>query len=148
MDISQQYLDAIPFNRFIGIEIIELAGESVTLRLPMRPELGNHVGTMHAAAQYALGEAATGALNILALGDLIERAVPLNAKAQIDYRRPSFGGLTARATVTPEELTRVRTEFTERGRTRFSTQAKLSDEHDTVVTIVTIEWVILTRPTS
>ena len=39
----------IPFNRFLGLR----AGEA-SLTLPSGPDYLNHLGTVHAAAQYAL----------------------------------------------------------------------------------------------
>src|ERR1035438_8092756 len=50
MDVS-----AIPFNRFLGLR----AGDTA-LTLPADPKYHNHLGTVHAGAQFSLAEAASG----------------------------------------------------------------------------------------
>jgi acyl-coenzyme A thioesterase PaaI-like protein len=148
MDIGQALLDAVPFNRTLGIEVVGVTANMVELRLPLRPDLANHIGTMHAAAQYALGEAASGALNFLIFGAQLAQLTPLNKQAQIEYRRPSQSALIARGELSDEALQQVRDAFAKDGRAKFATSVALYDESDpkTVVTIVSVEWVILKRP--
>jgi acyl-coenzyme A thioesterase PaaI-like protein len=145
MEMRQVLLDAVPFNRTLGIEIVAFTANEVKLRLPLRPDLTNHVGTMHAAAQYALGEAASGALNILVFGEQLLQLLPLNRSAQIEYRRPSGGNLLAHAELGDEAMQQVRDAFAAEGRAKYSTAVALYSESDptTVVTVVTVEWVIL-----
>jgi acyl-coenzyme A thioesterase PaaI-like protein len=147
MDMRQALIDAVPFNATLGIEIVEATANAVTLRLPLRPELANHVGSMHAAAQYGLGEAASGALNVLIFGEQLAQLIPLNKSAQIDYRRPSQGDLIARAELSDEAIQQVRDAFAKEKRAKFATAAALFATSDpaTIVTVVTVEWVILTR---
>jgi len=146
--MEQALLDAVPFNRTLGIEIVAVTANEVTLRLPLRPELANHVGTMHAAAQYALGEATSGALNVLIFGAQIAQLTVLNRAAQIEYRRPSQGSLSARGELGDEALQQVRDAFAKERRAKYSTAIALYAESDptTIVTVVTVEWVILKRP--
>jgi hypothetical protein len=100
---------------------------------------------MHAAAQYALGEAASGALNVLIFGEQLLQLLPLNRSAQIEYRRPSQGTLIAHGELGDEAIQQVRDAFAAEGRAKFSTAVSLYDESDlsTIVTVVTVEWVIL-----
>ncbi len=148
MEMEQALLDAVPFNRTLGIEVVAVTANEVTLRLPLRPELTNHVGTMHAAAQFALGEAASGALNFLIFGEQLAQVVPLAKTAQIEYRRPSHGDLIARGEMGDEALQQVRAAFAKERRAKFSTAVALYAASDptTIVTVVTVEWVILKRP--
>jgi acyl-coenzyme A thioesterase PaaI-like protein len=148
MEMGQALLDAVPFNRTLGIEVVAVTANAVTLRLPLRPELANHIGTMHAAAQYALGEAASGALNFLIFGEQLAQVTPLNKSAQIEYRRPSHSGLIARGELSDEAIQMVRDAFAKEGRAKFSTAIALYDESDpkTIVTVITVESVILRLP--
>jgi acyl-coenzyme A thioesterase PaaI-like protein len=147
MDMRQALLDAVPFNKTLGIEIVDMTPNEVTLRLPLRPELANHVGSMHAAAQYGLGEAASGALNMLIFGEQLLHLIPLTKTAQIEYRRPSQGDLLARAELSDEAIQQVRDAFAKEKRAKYSTAAAIYATSDpaTIVTVVTVEWVILTR---
>lgn len=145
MDMAQALLDAVPFTKTLGIEVVSYTANEVRMRLPLRPDLTNHVGTMHAAAQYALGETVSGALNVLIFGDQLANLLPLNRSAQIEYRRPSHGSLIGHGELGDEALQGVRDAFAAEGRAKFSTAVALYDESDptTIVTTVTVEWVIL-----
>jgi len=148
MQPNLSFVEDLPFNKFLKIEIGPATATSVEISLPLRPELLNHVGTLHAAAQFGLGEAAAGALVGLIFSDLITEVVPLNAKSTIEYRRPGYGKLTARGTFTPEERQRIVAEYQEKGKARFTTVAELTDEHGVAATTVTVEWVVLKKPSN
>jgi acyl-coenzyme A thioesterase PaaI-like protein len=145
MDMGQALLDAVPFTKTLGIEVVAFTANEVKLRLPLRPDLTNHVGIMHAAAQYALGETASGALNVLIFGEQLQHLLPLNRSSQIEFRRPSHSSLIAHGELGDEAIQQVRDAFAVDGRAKFSTAVALYDESDlsTIVTTVTVEWVIL-----
>ena len=80
---------AVPFNRVLGVQFIAVEAERAEAMLPEAPERLNHVGTMHAVAQFGLGEATSGAMVLAAFTDLQgEGYIPLAASAQITYRKP------------------------------------------------------------
>ena len=47
--------DAIPFNKYLELEVAEVAPGRGVVRLPERPELLNHVGSQHAGALFSAG---------------------------------------------------------------------------------------------
>ncbi len=147
MTPTQAILDAIPFNKTLGIEVLAFTGTSVEMRLAFRPDLANHIGTMHAVAQFGLGEAACGMLAMLIFQDQLTTVVPLNKASQIDYRHPSHGTLIARGEIAPEAVALAREAFARDKKAAFSTAVVLYDEDDpaTVVTTVTVEWVVFPR---
>jgi acyl-coenzyme A thioesterase PaaI-like protein len=104
---------SIPFNALIGVEVLELGSGRGSPGCPGRPGLENHVGTHHATVTYGVGEAASGAAMLSIFGDVIDEIVPLARSAEITYRRPGLGILTAIATVVvlarPEGFGRART---------------------------------------
>lgn len=55
MDVTK-----IPYNQFIGIQKTETNSEGL-LRLEKDEKYTNHLNTVHASAQFALGEATSGA---------------------------------------------------------------------------------------
>lgn len=59
--IRKQLSSSVPFARHAGVEIEKIESGRATARLPFRAEGLNHLGTQHAAALFALGEAASGA---------------------------------------------------------------------------------------
>lgn len=139
-------LGAVPFNRVLGIRVEAVAPERVEVLLPEAPERLNHVGTVHAATQFGLGEAASGSMMLAAFGDLqADGAVPLAAEATIRYRKPSRGDLRGVATLAQDEQARVRGEIEASGKGRCTVHVQLIDAGGTVTTEMSVEWVLLKR---
>jgi len=135
---------AVPFNRVLGLQFIAVEDERAEVMMPEAPERLNHVGTIHAAAQFGLGEAASGAMALAAFADLQGQGyIPLAAGAQIAYRKPSKGDLRAVATLTTVEQARVRAELETNGKARFSVPVQLLDAQGVVTTEITVEWALI-----
>ncbi len=133
----------IPFNQFLGIEIIGVEAEQVDLVLAQKPEYLNHVGTFHAAAQFALGEATSGTMLTASFLDIIRRRyVPLAAGANITYRRPASGNLRGTALLAKEEQEQIRHNLESNGKARFSIPVQLSNQDGRVVTEIRVDWII------
>jgi Domain of unknown function (DUF4442) len=105
MDVS-----AIPFNRFLGLR----AG-GAALMLPADPKYHNHLGTVHASAQFALAEAASGRWLLDHFGEAAADYVAVVRHADVKYRRPAAGGLAAHASAPPGEAERFLETVTRRG---------------------------------
>jgi acyl-coenzyme A thioesterase PaaI-like protein len=147
-DLRQRLL-AVPFSRLMGMRVVEADAESVTAELPSSPEILNHVGTTHAAAQFGLGEGAVGALALMAFPDLLAAgAVPLLAEATVAYRRPASGTLRARAVLSVAEQQRIRAEFAANGKARYTVPVDLVDQSGTVATTLQVTFAIIIPRTS
>jgi len=93
----------LAFSQLLGIRAAP-PGSSHLLELPFAPPLHNHLGTFHAAGQFALAEAASAECLRRHFG---ERAGPVRAvvrRVEGKYRRPATGDLLAFGT--PDEKTR------------------------------------------
>lgn len=144
--VQAMMLGAVPFNRVLGVRIESVAPERVEVVLPEAPERLNHVGTIHAAAQFGLGEAASGSMMLAAFGDLqAAGAVPLAAEATIRYRKPSRGDLRGVATLSNAEQARVRAEIMASGKGRCTVAVQLIDAEGVATTELSVEWVLLKR---
>jgi uncharacterized protein (TIGR00369 family) len=135
-------IERMPYNALLGVRILEMAGGRALAALEARPEVGNHVGTMHAGAQFSLVEAASGAAVSSAFLDLLGRATPLAQGAELTYRRPAKGDVVAEATVSPEEVARVRADLETQRRSRFEVRVTVTDAQGTVATEATMRWYI------
>ncbi|HEX8730720.1 MAG TPA: YiiD C-terminal domain-containing protein [Ktedonobacterales bacterium] len=145
--LRQLMLDAVPFNRVLGAQVETVEAERVTVILPESPERLNHVGTVHAAAQFGLGEATAGAMCIAAFADLQRRGyAPVVTDASVSYRRPARGELRGEATLSAAEQARVREEIAAGGRPRFTIAVRLTDQQGTATTELTFEWALLVPP--
>ncbi|HEX3272870.1 MAG TPA: YiiD C-terminal domain-containing protein [Ktedonobacterales bacterium] len=142
--VSAIMTQAVPFNRVLGLQFVAVEPERAEVVMPEAPERLNHVGTIHAAAQFGLGEAASGAMVMAAFADLQgEGYIPLAASAQIAYRKPSKGDLRGVATLTTDEQARVRAEVEANGKARFSIPVQLLDAQGVVTTEITVEWALI-----
>jgi len=82
---------AIPFNTHVGLEVVELAPGRGVVRLPDRAELRNHVGSQHAGALFAAGEAAAVAALVATFGERLEELRPRPEGAEITYKKIALG---------------------------------------------------------
>jgi len=98
----------VPFVATLGCSFDEAAPGHAVVRLPDRTELHNHLGGPHAGVLFALGETAAGAAFLAAYADLLDRAVPVAAGANIRYRRIAMGDVTATASFDVDRAEMVR----------------------------------------
>src|SRR4051812_49702827 len=87
--------DAIPFNRFLGLVVEEVAPGRGVVTLPDDERLHNHVGSQHAGALFSAGEAASGGAFLGAFAEHLGSLTPLARSASIDYRKIARGPITA-----------------------------------------------------
>jgi uncharacterized protein (TIGR00369 family) len=139
-------IEKMPYNAMLGVRIVEMDGGRAHGTLATRPEVGNHVGTMHAGAQFSLIEATSGAAVSGAFLDLLGRATPLAQGAELTYRRPARGDVSAEASIAADEVERVRRELETAGRARFDVQVTVTDAQGAVATEAVMRWYIRLNP--
>ena len=135
-------IERMPYNAMLGVRITEMDGGRAVGTLEARPEVGNHVGTVHAGAQFSLVEAASGAAVSSAFLDLLGHATPLAQGAELTYRRQAKGDVVAEATLSVEEIARVRADLDAQGRSRFEVRVTVTDSQGTLATEATMRWYI------
>jgi acyl-coenzyme A thioesterase PaaI-like protein len=135
-------IEKMPYNAMVGVRILAMDGGRAQGALAERPEVGNHVGTMHAGAQFSLIEAVSGAAVSSAFLDLLGRAVPLAQGAELTYRRPARGDVVADAVLDAETASRVRAELESSGRSRFDVHVSVTDAQGTLATEAVMRWYI------
>src|SRR3979490_939447 len=86
---------AVPFNQHLGLEVAELAVGRGVVRLPDEGLLRNPLGSQHASALFAAGEAASAAAFIAALVEPLDEVSPLAESAEITYKKIARGPITA-----------------------------------------------------
>lgn len=144
--LQRMLTEGVPFNRLLGIELTDVQPEQVELRLPVKPEHLNHVGTVHAAAQFALGEAASGAMMVVAFGNVQnEGLVPLVTQANTRYKSPAQGDIKAVARLSQQAVQQCRATLEEAGKSRFTVTVQILDAGDKVTAELDIEWILLKK---
>jgi acyl-coenzyme A thioesterase PaaI-like protein len=90
---------AIPFNKHVGLEVVEVGEGRGVVRLPDGDHLHNHVGSQHAGGLFAAGEAASGGAFVGAFAEHMAGLTPLARSAEIEYLKLAKGPITATGTL-------------------------------------------------
>lgn len=132
---------AIPFNVHLGLQTVEVAEDRGVVRLPDSEQLRNHVGSQHAGALFAAGEAASGAAFVGAFLDIMGEIMPLAESAEIAYRKLAKGEITATARFSADREA-LRAELDVEGRIRFPVTVEMTDADGVVVADMTVHWYV------
>src|SRR6185503_5136046 len=84
----------LAYNQALGIRAAP-AGATHLLELPFTPLVANHLGSMHAAAQFSLAEAASAECLQRHYGVAVVGVFGVVRGVEVKYRRPATGDLLA-----------------------------------------------------
>lgn len=129
----------IPFNALIGLK--ESASEAL-LQLPNEAKYGNHLGTVHAAALFALAEASAGELLLQTFKMPIDTIVPVVRSAELSYKRPAKGAIYSYGKLLDVEPEKVIADLIEKNRVLFQVQIDLKDEEGILVFSSKFTWFV------
>lgn len=136
MDVTQ-----LPFNKLIGIR--HSADPEYLLMLDDNQDYHNHLGTVHASAEFALAEATSGHFLFHEFGEF-ERIIPVVRKSEIRFRKPAKGQVFSKAHLAPTTIKEeVEQMLADRRRVSLPVEVSLFDETYTVIMKAVFEWVIL-----
>jgi acyl-coenzyme A thioesterase PaaI-like protein len=135
---------AIPFVRLLELEYIELGPGTATVRLPARPELGNHVGSQHAGALFTVAETASGGAFVAGFAERLSEITPLAKSAKVSYEKLAEGPIDAIANVDDIEGL-VQTLDTD-GKVEFPIEVVLKDADRQQVASATVDWHVRKKP--
>jgi acyl-coenzyme A thioesterase PaaI-like protein len=135
----------LAYNQALGIRDAP-AGAIHLLELPFAPLVQNHLGTLHAAAQFSLAEAASAECLQRHFGATIGQVFAVVRSIEVKYRRPATDDLLAYGE--PDALTRDQlvTELNGRGRTAAVILIDLKDRAGTLTFHGKFEWFISRIP--
>lgn len=135
----------LALNRLLGI-IAAPAGSEHLLEMPFTPPLHNHLGTMHAAAQFALAEAASAECLRRHFGAAVGPVFAVVRGVKVKYRKPATAGLLAFAC--PDDNTRDQflPELAARGRFSPVILVDLKDRAGTLTLHAKFDWFISRVP--
>jgi acyl-coenzyme A thioesterase PaaI-like protein len=135
----------LALNLLLGI-VAAPSGSAHLLEMPFSPQLHNHLGTMHAAAQFALAEAASAECLQREFGAAVGAVFAVVRGVEVRYRRPATGDLLAHAA--PDDHTRGQfvAEFSGRGRSSPVILVDLKDRQGTLTLHAKFEWFISRVP--
>ena len=129
----------LPFNKFLGIQAASEPNQ--LLRLPAAGQYLNHLGTVHASAQLALAEAASGEFLMREFGSN-DGFIPVVRRLESKFRKPANGAITSTVSTSTEAIDRLRHNLAIKGRDMISIAVELHDESGAHTLSATVEWFI------
>lgn len=126
--------EVIPFVETAGCFFEAYTPRRVAVRLDNRPEVGNHLGGLHAAALALLAETASGLVMALNVPD---GSSPLLREMNISFERFAREAVQAEATLTDDEGSDIRSRPI--GKIDVDVRLTLPDDDATLVS-GTLQW--------
>jgi acyl-coenzyme A thioesterase PaaI-like protein len=135
----------LAYNQALGV-IDAPPGAEHLLELPFAPHIHNHLGTVHAAAQFSLAEAASAECLQRHFGAAVGEVFAVVRGVEAAYRRPGTGDLLAFGR--PDDATRdtLLGELAGRGRAKAVILIDLKDRAGTLTFHAQFEWFISRVP--
>jgi uncharacterized protein (TIGR00369 family) len=137
--LRAQLVEAVPFAKHAGVEIIEIADGFAVAQLIQAEQLSNHLGSVHAGAIFTLGETASGAAMIGAFAQMATMIRPVATSAKISYLKLGRGTIKARARAdTPSA--ELRHQLTANGLVTFEINVDVQDARERVIAQLVVPW--------
>lgn len=135
----------LAYSRALGLRDAPPGAEHL-LELPFTPLVHNHLGTMHAAAQFSLAESASAECLQRRYGATVGQVFAVVRGVVVKYRRPATGDLFAYGRPDDATAANLLQELAERGRTNAVILIDLKDRSGTLTFHGKFEWFISRVP--
>lgn len=134
----------IPFNRLIGLHR-EPEGGEFAVSLPAGSQYHNHLGIVHAAAQLAVAEAASGDWMLRHFGARAAEFIAVVRRMETKFKQPAHGKILGKATVSEEARGQLEAEMAVKRALFFTLRVDVFDESGAHSLTATVEWFITRR---
>jgi acyl-coenzyme A thioesterase PaaI-like protein len=135
------WITNIPFVRKIGIH----RNPAGNLELPFDGSVHNHIQTVHAGAQFALAETASGACLLSLFPELAAEVLPILKDAQVRYRSTTTRDITAYPSVADKDVQKFLKHYRRKGRGMMPIKVAVKDSADSLVCECLFNWFIQKR---
>jgi len=139
MDIAD-----IPFNRLIGLQR-EPAGGEFTVSLPAGSQYHNHLGIVHAAAQLAVAEAASGEWMLRNFGARAAEFIAVVRRMETKFKQPARGKILGKAAVSDAARAQLDLDLRLKRTLSFALRVDVFDEAGAHTLTGNVEWFITRR---
>jgi len=133
MDVTK-----IPFVEKVGI----IRSTNGVLELPFNETVHNHLQTIHASAQFALAETASGEILQSIFPELAGKVVPVLRESQIKFKKPATKTISAHPTVSNEAISKFKEQFKKKGRSSISINVEIKDSENVVTCVSIFKWFV------
>ena len=133
MDVTK-----IPFVEKVGIVRKSDGG----LELPIIESVHNHLQTIHASAQFALAETASGEVLQTLFPDLVGKVIPVLRDSNIKFKKPAQNAITTHPSVTDESISKFKEQFAKKGRSSISVNVEVKDHAGVITSVGVFNWFV------
>ena len=113
----------IPFVEKVGV----IRSSKGLFELGFNETIQNHLQTIHASAQFALAETASGEKLQRIFPELVGKVVPVLRETQIKYKKPARNTISAHPMVSDEAISKFKEQFKRKGRSSISVNVEIKD---------------------
>lgn len=138
------HIEEIPFNLLLGLQR-EPEGAEFAVSLPADARYHNHLGIVHAAAQLAVAEAASGDWMLRHFGARAEHFIAVVRRMETKFKQPARGKILGRAVATEAEREKLAGDLATQRTISFSLRVDVFDESGTHTLTGSVEWFIARR---
>lgn len=133
----------IPFSKYVGLK--ESASNGAVLELPDSSVYHNHIGTVHASAQFTLAETASGFIMQEAFRELADDVVAVVRKAEVKFSKPAQGRLFASGSLSQNDIDDVKESLKESKLAKLQFIVLVKNEAQQTTMKAKFEWSILKK---
>jgi acyl-coenzyme A thioesterase PaaI-like protein len=133
MDVTK-----IPFVEKVGI----MRSTNGVLELPFNEDVHNHLQTIHASAQFALAETASGEILQSIFPELVGKVIPVLRESQIKFKKPAIKTISAHPTVSNEAISKFKEQFKKKGRSSISVNVEIKNCENVVTCVSIFKWFV------
>ena len=133
MDVTK-----IPFVEKVGV----IKATNGGLELPFSESVHNHLQTIHASAQFALAETASGETLTTLFPELVGKVIPVLRDSQIKFRKPASSTISANSSITEESVVKFKEQLSKKGRALISVNVEIKDQDGIVTSKSIFNWFV------
>ena len=123
----------IPFSDTVGI---------VNGILKNDKKVQNHLGSIHAGAQFTFAEGASGRYLSSLFPEMQDNIIPLLRESTIKYKKQAWSRLVSEVVVDKEDLEKFHRQFKTKGRATVMAHVKLKDTEGDVTCEGSFKWFV------
>ena len=131
---------SVPFHQFLKLEKSE--DDNFIFKLQERPELLNHLNTIHACVQLSLAEATSGEFLLNEFYELRNEVIPVVRKTEVKYQKPANGSLCSKANFSSVDKNSVYRNLNEKGRAIVPIKVELFDSGNNRTLTAIFDWFV------
>jgi acyl-coenzyme A thioesterase PaaI-like protein len=136
--LNLKLLNILPFAKYVGVQ----KHDSKRLELENHNNVHNHVRTVHAAAQFTLGETQSGLYLLSVFPQYLEQMTPLLRSSTVKYKNPAQTKLVATARIDEADRVKFENQFLKKGRAMLTVHIELKDTFGMVTMVGTFVWYV------